>query len=134
MYELLTTLLQAVLAAAVPVVAAFAAKLLHAKAEESREDNKEGVLSHAKWQATDAVAAAVAHTSQTYVDELRKSGQFSPGNQAEALRRARETAKDLLTRDAHSILQEAYGSVNDYLETLIEAEIKNVKPGLKGES
>jgi len=131
--DFLTTLLQAVLAAAVPVISAFAAKLLHAKAEESREDNKYYALKRATGSALDAAGTAVSFVSQTYVDKLKESGQFSKENQAEALRRARETAKDLLTRDAILILQEAHGHVNGYLETLIEAEIKYADTGLRGE-
>jgi 3-oxoacyl-[acyl-carrier-protein] synthase III len=123
MYEFIITLLQAVLVAAVPVVAAFAAKLLHAKAEETRKDIKTSLLSTAKWRAEDAIAAAVCYTAQTYVDALKKSGQFSKENQLLALNMAKGKARELLTLEARLILKEAYGNIDDYLTTLIEAEI-----------
>jgi len=127
--EFLATLLQAVIAAAVPVLAAFAARLLNAKTDEAQLKIKNTTLSNAVGQAALAASAAVAYVAQTYVDKLKEAGKFSAEKQKEALAEALVTAKQLLTLDAQNILLQAYGSVSTYLEKLIEAEIKEKKRG-----
>ena len=81
MNEFLTTLLQAVLVAAVPVCAAFIGKGLKALAtylgQKSESETARKYLS----AAADAVATAVTYTSQVYVDNLKEIGQFTKDNQ-----------------------------------------------------
>ena len=78
----------------------------------------------------DAVSTAVTYTSQTYVDALKKSGEFTKENQEFALKVAIAKAKALLTEDAIKYLEGAYGSVERYLEGRIEAEVRNQKVGV----
>jgi hypothetical protein len=122
--EFLNMLLQAVIIAAVPVVAAFAAKLLQAKAEESRVYGSAYTLNHFTEQALSAAKNVMLHTSQTYVDKLKEIGAFSPQNQREALFMAKQAAQAMLSREAIEFLYAKFGDVSSYLETIIEAEIK----------
>ena len=127
MNEFLTTLLQAVLVAAVPVCAAFLAKGLKALANylgiKSENDTAKRVLA----AVADAVSNAVTFTSQKYVDALKKSGHFTEENQKWALKVAIAQAKTLLTQEARDFLEAAYGPLDRYLEGLIEAEVRNQK-------
>lgn len=96
MNEFLTTLLQAVLVAAVPMCAAFIGKGLKALAsylgQKSENDKAKKYLA----AAADAVAQA----------------------------------KNLLTAEAAAYLQTAYGDLNEYLKSRIEAEVRNQKLGV----
>ena len=130
MNEFLTTLLQAVLVAAVPVCAAFIGKGLKALATYLGQNSESETARKYLSAAADAVATAVTYTSQVYVDKLKESGQFTKDNQKEALGIAVAQAKNLLTAEAAAYLQTAYGDLNEYLKSRIEAEVRNQKMGV----
>lgn len=130
MNDFLTTLLQAVLVAAVPVCAAFIGKGIKALAAYLGQKSESDVAKRLLDAVADAVSTAVTYTSQTYVDALKKSGEFTKENQEFALKVAIAKAKALLTEDAIKYLEGAYGSVERYLEGRIEAEVRNQKVGV----
>lgn len=125
--ETLSILFQAVLIAAVPVCTGAVIRGVQtgAKYFAARAEN-ETVRKYLE-DAADAVGTAVIYTSQTYVDELKNSGKFTRENQEEALRKAVEQAEKLLTAEARAFLEEAYGDLNDYLISRIEAEVRTQK-------
>ncbi|WP_322201179.1 hypothetical protein [Acutalibacter intestini] len=130
MNEFLTTLLQAVLVAAVPVLAAFVGKGIKALSNYLGQKSENETAKKVLEAVADAVANAVTFTSQKYVDELKKSGQFTKENQEWALKVAIAQAKVLLTQEAKDFLEAAYGPLDRYLEGLIEAEVRNQKMGV----
>ena len=130
MNEFLTTLLQAVLVAAVPVCTAFIGKGLKALASYLGQKSENDMAKKYLAAVADAVATAVTYTSQVYVDKLKKSGQFTKENQREALGLAVAQAKNLLTVEAMAFLESAYGNLNEYLQSRIEAEVRNQKMGV----
>ena len=73
MNDFLTTLLQAVLVAAVPVCAAFIGKGIKALADYLGRKSESDVAKRFLDAVADAVSTAVTYTSQTYVDALKKS-------------------------------------------------------------
>lgn len=87
MNELLSDLLIAVITAAVPVLTAFAItyiKRVAANVAAETDDVKaQGYIT----EIADAVSAAVAATSQTYVDALKQAGKFDLEAQKEAAQR-----------------------------------------------
>ena len=127
MNEFLTTLLQAILVAAVPVCAAFIGKGLKALAAYLGQKTESDEAKRFLEAVADAVSTAVTYTSQTYVDALKKSGEFTKENQEWALKVAIAKAKTLLTEDAIEYLEAAYGSLERYLEGRIEAEVRRQK-------
>lgn len=130
MNEFLTTLLQAVLVAAVPVCAAFVGKGLKALADYLGQKSENDMAKKYLAAVADAVATAVTYTSQVYVDKLKETGQFTKENQQEALGIAVAQAKNLLTVEAMAFLESAYGNLNEYLQSRIEAEVRNQKMGV----
>ncbi|WP_217958716.1 hypothetical protein [Acutalibacter muris] len=130
MNEFLATLLQAVLVAAVPVCAAFIGKGLKALAAYLGQKSESDAARKYLEAAADAISTAVAYTSQVYVDKLKETGQFTKENQQEALGIAVAQAKNLLTAEAITYLQTAYGDLNEYLKSRIEAEVRNQKMGV----
>ena len=124
MQELLLTLLQAILAVAVPIVTGYAVRFLNVKAEAAKGAAKNETAERYIAEASDAVTTAVALVSQTYTDALKKSGAFTAENQREAFNMARTQAASLLTAEASRFINEAYGDAQKYLTAKIEAEVK----------
>lgn len=130
MNEFIAILLQAVLVAAVPVCAAIIGNGIKALADYLAQKSESDEAKRFLVAVADAVSTAVTYTSQTYVDALKKSGEFTKENQEWALKVAIAKAKTLLTEEAIKYLEGAYGSLERYLEGRIEAEVRNQKMGV----
>lgn len=127
MKEFLLTLLQSILIAAVPTISAFICKFLWAKAKEAMQRIQNEDAKRLMQEAMDAVDAAVVSTTQTYVDTLKKNGQFSLANQQEAFQMSYNTAVAIMTQEAKDFITNAYGALDDWLKTQIEASVKRNK-------
>lgn len=129
MNEFLSTLLQAVLITAIPIISAFIGKGVKAFANHlSAQTDNELAKKYLK-EAADAIEEAVAFTNQTYVDTLKKSGTFTKENQEEARQKSLDKVVALLTAEARKFLEEAYGDLNSYLLNRIEPEVRRQKNG-----
>lgn len=127
MSEFLSTLFQAVLIAAVPVCASAIVKGVRAIAEHLVTQTDSELARKYLADASDAITTAVSRVNQTYVDGLKKSGTFTKENQEVALGRALKEAVNLMTHETIAFLREAYGDMNDYLVSKIEAEVRRQK-------
>ena len=127
MQEFLSAMLQAVLIAAVPVIAGFAAKGVAALAQYLGVKTDNATVAKYAQEIAQAVATAVTYVSQTYVDELKKSGTFSEENQKIAIEKALEVARQQLTQEALEFITTTYGDITEYLTSLLEAEVRNQK-------
>jgi len=78
-------------------------------------------------QANEAVLQAVDYMFQTYVDSLKKKGEFGPEAQKHAFEEAKKIALSLLTQEAKDLLQQLYNDVNLWLDTKIEQAVKQNK-------
>ena len=124
MNEFFSTLLQAVLVAAVPVIAAFASKGFVALAQYLGVKVENATFAKYADQISKAVSTAVIYVAQTYVDELKKSGTFTEENQKIAMQKALEVAKKQLTQEALEFIEITYGDITEYLTSKLEAEVK----------
>lgn len=77
--------------------------------------------------ATDAVAQAVAYTSQTYVDALKKQGAFTKEAQLEAFQKSRDKVMEILSDAAVGALMQIYGDFDVWLNTKIEQVCRETK-------
>lgn len=127
MREFLFELLGAVATATVTVCAAFLVRFLHQKSAQIRRQTNSMTAKNMLDEVTNAVTTAVTYVSQTYVDGLKKCGNFTRENQQVALDLAVDQAKKLLTAEAKNFLGAAYGSLNDYLVSRAEAEVRRQK-------
>lgn len=127
MKEFLTSLLLAVVTAAVPVLTTYAIGYIRqagARAQANTDDLKK--QSYIK-EITDAITDAVASTSQTFVDSLKKAGNFTEDKWAEASQKALEACLASISPAAKAFAEAAYGDINAYLKTKIEAEVRKQK-------
>ena len=124
MEELFGTLLQAILAVAVPILTGFCVRFISKRTEEAAEAAKNEIAARHISQIGDAVTTTVAYISQTFVDDLKKSHKLTREDQEEAMSRAITLAKSLLTSEAARFIDEVYGDMSKFLAAKIEAEIK----------
>lgn len=127
MKEFLSTLFLAVVTAAVPVLTTYAISYIRqaGKRAQANTDNlkKQGYIK----EITDAITDAVSATSQTFVDALKKTGNFTEEKWAEAAQKALEACLSSISPAAKAFAEASYGDVNAYLKNKIEAEVRKQK-------
>lgn len=129
MNEILTNLALAVLSAAVPPLTAFAISLI-IKARDKAVAQTDSIKQQTYiTEITDAVADAVAMTSQTYVDALKEAGTFDKAAQEEAARKALTACIAALSPGVKDFIESAYGDLVEYLTNKIEAQVLRQKNG-----
>lgn len=72
----------------------------------------------------DTITDCVIATTQTYVDSLKKQGNFDAEAQKVAFNMTYEAIIKLLTDEATEYLTEAVGDLNLYITQKIESEVK----------
>lgn len=77
--------------------------------------------------ARDIIMAEVAKTSQNFVDDLKKNGEFSPEKQAEALKMTLENVKMQLTAEAAVAVNAITSNAEEWLLAEIEKAVKSSK-------
>lgn len=112
----LNDILYVVLTAAVPLVLRYVAQLVSAKVQNSKYES-----------AVNAVLSAVEYVNQTYVDALKKAGQFDNTAQAEALMKAKEAALAIMDDRTREWIAKTYVGLDKWLTVQIEATVKAVK-------
>lgn len=74
-----------------------------------------------------AISTAVATVSQTYVDDIKKAGNFNSDAQTKAKTDAIALAKTLITDDTKSAITELFGDFETYLSNSIEEVVAKIK-------
>lgn len=131
MNEFLSNLMIAVITAAVPVITTYAVKLIRqvgANAAAKTDDTKKQGYAN---EIAQAVSEAVSATSQTYVDSLKNSGEFTLEAQREAAEKALTACIASISPAAQEFVESVYGDLTEYLTTKIEAEVRNQKIGFR---
>ena len=77
--------------------------------------------------ARDIIAAAVAETSQTFVDDLKKTGDFSEALKVEAYNKTFSRVMDQLTDEARALIGAATGDFGAWIAAEIEKAVKDGK-------
>ena len=125
--ELIKDLLYILITAAVPVLTTYVCKFLYAKWTEGQAKIDNEKISATLDNVVKMVLDVVESVNQTFVDELKKKGEFTKESAEEAFKKSKETALIMLSNDAAGIISMVYGDVDVYLDTLIEATVKQLK-------
>lgn len=72
----------------------------------------------------DTVTDCVLTTTQTYVDALKGQNAFDPEAHKKAFEMTKAAVLAILTEDAKEYLNSALGDFDEYLKTLIEAQVQ----------
>lgn len=130
MNEFLSNLLIAVITAAVPVLTAYGVKLIKQVTADAAAKTDSTKKQDYIREIADAIADAVSATSQTYVDSLKNSGEFTPEAQKKAAEKALTACLASISPAAQEFVESVYGDLTEYLTTKIEAEVRNQKLGV----
>lgn len=125
--EMIKDLLYILITAAVPVLTTYVCKFLYAKWTEGKVQIENEKISTTLDSVVVMVLDVVEATNQTFVDELKKNGEFTEEAAAEAFRISKDKALKMLSVEAADIISTVYGDVDVYLDTLIEATVKQLK-------
>lgn len=109
------------------VLTGFLVQWIKVKTAEIVEKNKRDTFDKYIIMLGETVSKCVSATNQTYVDTLKRAGTFDTEAQRNALNITLSTITNVLSQDAIEYLSAIYGDLNEYLTTLIEAEIKAQK-------
>jgi len=125
--EAVKDILYILITAAVPMLTTYICKFLYTKWTESKVKIENEKVSTTLDNVVTIVLDVVESVNQVFVDELKKKGEFTEENAKEAFNKSKETALKMLSDDAVAIIESVYGDVDVYLDTLIEATVKQLK-------
>lgn len=106
------------------VLTVYIVKFIQVKSEEIQTLTENELIDKYVAIAADTISACVLATNQTYVDTLKEQGKFDAEAQKEAFAKTAEAVKTLLSEDAQMVLSEAFGDLEVYITTQIEAAVK----------
>ena len=118
------------LALLVTVAVGYLISLLRVQAEKVKNDTARASLIAAIAEAERVAVDAVQATNQVLVDGLREAsedGKLTKEEAAEAMRMAVEYLQSHLTPGALQILQAAYGPIEEWIESYLEAKLAQQK-------
>lgn len=128
MSSILAIIWQIVLIVVLPVltsVLTYTAKtFIDIKIEEIKDKKVKKVLS----QVTDTIINSVDTVQQTFVEDLKKNGEFTKAAQEQALEKASQMIREQLTNEVKQVIVDNYNDIEMFITSQIESYIKN---GLK---
>ena len=125
--EILYKIFEVCLIPLLGVLTTFAIKWLYAKEAEVVNKIDNNIADKYAGMVFETIRDCVSATTQTYVDTLKKEGAFDLAAQKTALQTTLNSVLAILTDDVKEYLITAYGDLNTYLITKIEAEVKAQK-------
>ena len=124
MNDVLLNILSVVVTAVIlPLISYAGTRLISYLNSKIKDEKAKEFLS----QATTVVTNAVRAVFQTYVESLKKSGNFGADAQLEALNKAKDIALSQLSEEVKDYIAKNYGDINNWLTTQIEATINLIK-------
>lgn len=125
--ETVKDLLYILITTAVPVLTAYLCKFLYTKWTEGKVKIENDKIANTLDSVVSMVLDVVEATNQTFVDELKKKGEFTEETALEAFNISKQKALDMLSEDAANVITTVYGDIDVYLDTLIEATVRQLK-------
>lgn len=109
------------------VAVAYLVKFIQAKSKELQTQTNNEIAKKYIQMVTTTVTSCVIATNQTYVDSLKKQGQFNEDAQQKAFQDTLNAVLAILSDDAKEYLTAIYGDLNVFLTQQIEATVKQYK-------
>ena len=105
------------------VLTAYAVKYIQVKSAEITEKTDNALADKYTIMLADTISACVLATNQTYVESLKKQGSFDAEAQKVAFNMTLNAVMEILSDDAKEYLSEAFGDLNSYITSQIEASV-----------
>lgn len=77
--------------------------------------------------AIDIISSAVMTVNQTFVDELKKGGEFTKERQQEAFNKCKTIIFSMLSEEVKKVISLLYGDLDRWIDTKIEAFVNMSK-------
>lgn len=119
--------LQAIIIAVVPILTVMVIALLRAKSQKLQLDSENALVDATIAAVEKVITKAVTFVSQTYVDNLKKDGQFSVEEQKIAFRKAYDRVVQLIGDEQQQLISSLFGDFSVWLSTMIESAVKEQK-------
>lgn len=84
-------------------------------------------ISNAATKLQEIIYTAVCSTNQTYVNELKKNGEFTMEAHKEAFDKTKNSVLNVLDVATKKVLQKAYNNLDEYIDNLIELTVSDNK-------
>lgn len=125
--SILTYLLMAIIIAIIPIITKVAISFFKSFSAEKIEKIKNENIRNIVKDAEDLVCQAVMHISQTFVESLKKSGDFTEIQQEKAFDKAKEEVIELIPNKTVDTLSDLYGDFDLWLDSKIEQMVLTLK-------
>ena len=130
MKDILLDIIYILVTGAGVILVKYIVDLLNSKINEAQVNTKIAdyeVLNKYIDSAQEIIGNIVLSVSQTYVDSLKASGDFTKDAQIEAKNKAVELAKSMITEESKNAIIVIYGDFDKYLDSVIESCVKKNK-------
>lgn len=128
--DVINNVLYTVLTAIVPVITVYLVNLIRAKIQESnvlKESISNETFRDIVNGALNDVMDAVLYVNQVYTDSLKSAGKFDKEAQKEAFNKAYAEATNMISDEAKKIIEQLYGSFDQWLKLKIESSVNTAK-------
>lgn len=121
--NLLTQIFEVCIIPLLAVLTTYIVKYIQVKSAEITEKTDNALIDKYTIMLADTISACVLATNQTYVEALKKQGSFDAEAQKEAFNMTLNAVMSILSEDAKEYLSEAFGDLNAYITSQIEASV-----------
>ena len=105
------------------ILTTYIVKYIQVKSAEITEKTDNAIADKYTVMLADTISACVLATNQTYVEALKKQGSFDAEAQKTAFNMTLNAVMNILSDDAKKYLTEAFGDLNAYITSQIEASV-----------
>lgn len=121
--NLLTQIFEVCIIPLLGILTTYIVKYIQVKSAEITEKTDNAIADKYTVMLADTITACVLATNQTYVEALKKQGSFDAEAQKVAFNMTLNAVMEILSEDAKEYLSEAFGDLNSYITSQIEASV-----------
>ena len=121
--NLLTQIFEVCIIPLLGILTTYIVKYIQVKSAEITEKTDNAIADKYTVMLADTITACVLATNQTYVETLKKQGSFDAEAQKVAFNMTLNAVMEILSEDAKEYLSEAFGDLNSYITSQIEASV-----------
>lgn len=125
--EMISSIFQVCLIPLLGILTKYFIAFIAMKSEEMQKKTDNEMAQKYMQMASDTITACVIATNQTYVESLKAQGKFDKEAQEVAFNKTLEAVLTLLNDEVKDYLTAAFGDLNAYLNTQIEAAVNGTK-------
>ena len=125
--ELIAQIFEVCIIPLLGVLTAYLVKFINAKSAELASSRQSELEKKYITMLNDTITDCVIATTQTYVDSLKKLGQFDQNAQVKAFNKTKDAVMGMLNDELKDFIVDTFGDLNEYLNTQIEATVSCTK-------